>query len=67
MHQVRGQRRVFSNEVTGTHKIRELEHGTLQLIDPKNLLEMRIQDIEKLKAGQEKLHNRLRNSTVLTP
>ena len=67
MHQVRGQRRVFSNKVTGTHKIRELEHGALQLIDPKNLLEMRIQDIEKLKAGQEKLRNRPKNSTVLTP
>lgn len=67
MHPIRGQRRVFSIKVTGTHKIRELEHGALQLIDPENLLEMRIQNIEELQAGQEKLRNKLRSPTVLTP
>ena len=55
---LRGQRRVFSNKVTVTHKICELEHGTLQLIDPEHLLEMRIQDIEELQAGQKKLRKR---------
>lgn len=55
-----------SQIVTGTHKIRELEHGTLQLIDPKNLLEMRIQDIEELQAGQEKLRNKLRSPSGLS-
>jgi hypothetical protein len=29
-----------------THKVGELEHRALQLIDPKHLLEMRIQDVE---------------------
>ena len=47
-HQLRRQRRVFSRKLTDTYKIRKLEHGTLQLIDPEHLLEMRIQDIEEL-------------------
>ena len=53
---LRGQRRVLSNKITATHKICELEQGALQLIDPEHLLEMRIQDIEELQEGQEKLH-----------
>jgi hypothetical protein len=32
----------------GTHKVGELEHCALQLVDPKHLLKMRIQDVQQL-------------------
>ena len=66
MHPLCCQRRVLSaNKVTVTHKIRELEHGTLQFIDPEHLLEVCIQDIEELRIGQVKRGPR--RTLVLTP